>query len=202
MKKAVTYENGQVFQHFGHTERFKIYEVEDGAVTASQVVDTAGSGHGALAGFLRARGVQTLICGGIGVGRCLAGALPARLAGRVRDEAMLKVSLIIPLIGSLLLLAGFLCTAPLWYAVLALFVTIVPLSVMGTASFSLALSREGKYAGSASALLGFSQMILGGAMMPLVGIAGPDNPLPMAVLMLAGYTLSLLVYSTLIRSPS
>ena len=64
MKIAVTYENGQVFQHFGHTERFKIYEVEDGAVTASQVVDTAGSGHGALAGFLRERGVQTLICGG------------------------------------------------------------------------------------------------------------------------------------------
>lgn len=55
MKIAVTYENGQVFQHFGHTERFKIYEVEDGAVTASQVVDTAGSGHGALAGFLRER---------------------------------------------------------------------------------------------------------------------------------------------------
>ena len=68
MKIAVTYENGQVFQHFGHTERFKIYEVEDGAVTASQVVDTAGSGHGALAGFLRERGVQTLICGGIGGG--------------------------------------------------------------------------------------------------------------------------------------
>ena len=79
----------------------------------------------------------SLIFGGIGVGLFLAGALPARLAGRVRDEAMLKVSLIIPLIGSLLLLAGFLCTAPLWYAVLALFVTIVPLSVMGTASFSL-----------------------------------------------------------------
>ena len=68
MKIAVTYENGQVFQHFGHTERFKLYEVEDGAVTASQVVDTAGSGHGALAGFLRERGVQTLICGGIGGG--------------------------------------------------------------------------------------------------------------------------------------
>ena len=68
MKIAVTYENGQVFQQFGHTERFKIYEVEDGAVTASQVVDTAGSGHGALAGFLRERGVQTLICGGIGGG--------------------------------------------------------------------------------------------------------------------------------------
>ena len=68
MKIAVTYENGQVFQHFGHTEAFKIYTVEDGKVLSSQICPTNGSGHGALAGFLRAQGVDTLICGGIGGG--------------------------------------------------------------------------------------------------------------------------------------
>ncbi len=68
MKIAVTYENGQVFQHFGHTEQFKLYDVENGAVVSAQVVDTNGSGHGALAGFLRERGVDALICGGIGGG--------------------------------------------------------------------------------------------------------------------------------------
>lgn len=68
MKIAVTYENGQVFGHFGHTAQFKLYEAADGAVTASEVVDTNGSGHGALAGFLRTHGVDTLICGGIGGG--------------------------------------------------------------------------------------------------------------------------------------
>ncbi len=68
MKIAVTYENGQVFQHFGHTEQFKVYTVEDGKVTGSEVVDTNGSGHGALAGFLKKLGVNTLICGGIGGG--------------------------------------------------------------------------------------------------------------------------------------
>ncbi|WP_297212472.1 NifB/NifX family molybdenum-iron cluster-binding protein [uncultured Flavonifractor sp.] len=68
MKLAVTYENGQVFQHFGHTEQFKLYEVEDGKVVSAQVVDTNGSGHGALAGFLAAQGVEALICGGIGGG--------------------------------------------------------------------------------------------------------------------------------------
>ena len=52
MRIAVTYENGQIFQHFGHTEQFKLYDVEDGKVTGSQVVDTNGQGHGALAGFL------------------------------------------------------------------------------------------------------------------------------------------------------
>ena len=68
MKIAVTYENGQIFQHFGHTEQFKVYEVENGAVASSQVVNTNGSGHGALAGLLKALGVDTLICGGIGGG--------------------------------------------------------------------------------------------------------------------------------------
>ena len=68
MKIAVTYENGQVFQHFGHTEQFKIYNVADGKILSSQVVDTNGSGHGALGGFLADMGVDTLICGGIGGG--------------------------------------------------------------------------------------------------------------------------------------
>lgn len=68
MRIAVTYENGSIFQHFGHTEQFKLYEVEDGRVVSSQVVDTNGSGHGALAGFLREYGVDALICGGIGGG--------------------------------------------------------------------------------------------------------------------------------------
>lgn len=68
MKIAVTYENGRVFQHFGHSEAFKIYEVENGAVQSSAVVPAGGAGHGALAGFLKERGVQALICGGIGAG--------------------------------------------------------------------------------------------------------------------------------------
>lgn len=72
MKIAVTYDNGQVFQHFGHTEEFKIYDIKDGAVENSEVVNTMGSGHGALAGFLNEKGVDTLICGGIGGGAQMA----------------------------------------------------------------------------------------------------------------------------------
>lgn len=68
MRIAVTYENGQIFQHFGHTEAFKIYDVEDDKVVASEVVSTNGSGHGALGGFLFNNKVDVLICGGIGVG--------------------------------------------------------------------------------------------------------------------------------------
>ena len=68
MRIAVTYENGEVFQHFGHTEQFKLYDVADGRIVGEQTVGTNGSGHGALAGFLKTAEVDALICGGIGMG--------------------------------------------------------------------------------------------------------------------------------------
>ena len=66
MRIAVTYQAGMVFQHFGHTEQFKLYDVENGKIVSSQVVDTNGQGHGALSGFLAQANVDVLICGGIG----------------------------------------------------------------------------------------------------------------------------------------
>ena len=68
MRIAVTYENGEVFQHFGHTEKFKFYDVQNDKITAEEVVNAAGDGHGALAGFLKQHQVDALICGGIGMG--------------------------------------------------------------------------------------------------------------------------------------
>ena len=142
--------------------------------------------------------VFSLIFGGIGAGLLLSGALPARLAGRVADVKMLHISLLVPLIGSVLLLLAF--SAGMGMAVIlpVLFLTIVPLSVMGAASFSLALSRQGKNAGSASALIGFFSMILGGCMMPLVGIAGENTAIPMCVIMLSGYGLGYVVFRIMI----
>ena len=72
MKIAIAYEAGNVYPHFGHTAAFKLYDVESGAIVSEQVVDTCGSGHGALAGFLADLGVQALICGGIGGGARMA----------------------------------------------------------------------------------------------------------------------------------
>ncbi|KIR03136.1 hypothetical protein P261_01951 [Lachnospiraceae bacterium TWA4] len=68
MRIAVTYENGEIFQHFGHTEAFKVYDVEDGKIVNEQVIGTNGQGHGALAGFLSQGQIDVLICGGIGGG--------------------------------------------------------------------------------------------------------------------------------------
>ena len=72
MRVAVTYENGEIFQHFGHTAQFKVYEIEAGKIVASEIVDTNGSGHGALAGLLNVMKVDALICGGIGGGAQMA----------------------------------------------------------------------------------------------------------------------------------
>ena len=88
MKIAVTYENGQIFQHFGHTAHFKLYEVEDGKIVNTEVVDTNGSGHGALAGLLSSLNADVLICGGIGGGAQMALAQTGiKLFGGVHGDA-------------------------------------------------------------------------------------------------------------------
>ena len=88
MRIAVTYENGMIFQHFGHTEQFKFYDIENGQVIKTQIVDTNGRGHGALAGFLTQEGIDVLICGGIGGGAQAALSVAGiRLFGGVSGEA-------------------------------------------------------------------------------------------------------------------
>lgn len=68
MKIAVTYDNGEIFQHFGKTGQFKVYQIEEKKIASTEVVDTEGNGHGALADFLKGLGADTVICGGIGEG--------------------------------------------------------------------------------------------------------------------------------------
>ena len=101
MKIAVTYDNGNIFQHFGRAESFKVYDVEDNKVVSSEVIGSNGVGHGALAGLLADRAVDVLICGGIGGGaqQALADAGVELVAGAEGDadqavEAYLKGELI------------------------------------------------------------------------------------------------------------
>ena len=68
MKIAATYDNGNIFQHFGRTEYFKVYDVEDNKIIGSRVVGSNGVGHGALAGLLADQDIKVLICGGLGGG--------------------------------------------------------------------------------------------------------------------------------------
>lgn len=101
MKIAVTYDNGNIFRHFGRTESFKVYEVEDNKVVSSEVIGSNGVGHGALAGLLSEQSVDVLICGGIGGGaqQALAEAGVELVAGAEGDvdqavEAYLRGELI------------------------------------------------------------------------------------------------------------
>lgn len=85
---AIPYQNGQIFQHFGHTEQFKLYQVEDGKITNKMLIPTNGSGHGALAGLLSRLKVEALICGGIGGGAQMALAeADIQLYGGVQGDA-------------------------------------------------------------------------------------------------------------------
>ena len=68
MRIAVTYDNGNIFQHFGHTSQFKVYDIENNQIINEQIIDTQGQGHGALATFLNNAQADILICGGIGGG--------------------------------------------------------------------------------------------------------------------------------------
>ena len=88
MSIAVTYENGEIFQHFGHTKQFKVYDVAEGQILCAQIIDTGSSGHGALAGVLNAVQADVLICGGIGGGAQMALAEAGiRLFGGVSGNA-------------------------------------------------------------------------------------------------------------------
>jgi len=88
MKIAITYKDGQVFQHFGHTEQFKIYNLENGEIVSSKVISTQGSGHSALAGMLAILKVEALICGGIGGGaRDALDKAGIRIYGGVKGDA-------------------------------------------------------------------------------------------------------------------
>ena len=94
MRIAVTYEDGYIFQHFGHTAQFKIYEVADGKVVSSQLIDSNGRGHGALAGLLSGLNADVLICGGIGGGAQMAlRQAGIRLYGGVSGDADEAVAL-------------------------------------------------------------------------------------------------------------
>ncbi len=93
MRIAVTYESGNIFQHFGHTEQFKVYDIEDGKIVKTEVIDTNGQGHGALAGVLVALQTDALICGGIGGGAQMALAENGiKLYGGVSGDADVAVN--------------------------------------------------------------------------------------------------------------
>ena len=88
MRLAVPFDHGEIYGHFGRTAQFKLYDLTDGRIVSTAIVDTMGNGHGALTGFLKAYAVDALICGGIGGGAQAALAeANIRLIGGVQGNA-------------------------------------------------------------------------------------------------------------------
>jgi DHA1 family bicyclomycin/chloramphenicol resistance-like MFS transporter len=142
--------------------------------------------------------VYSGIFGGIGICIAVAGIVPARLAGRVPEVSLLAWALIQAVVGAVLLLICIVLQAPLICVLLSLLVIIPMISVMGASSFSLAMRANGRMAGSASALIGFFSMVSGGIMAPLVGINGPEDALPMGIIVLLGTLGALSVFVVMI----
>lgn len=139
------------------------------------------------------------IFGSIGVGMLFLGPIPAKLAGRVTDSKMLFTAMSIQLISSILLLTSFIAMPSFLLVLVLLAGCVMPIAIIGTVSFSMALNRQGKNAGSASALLGFFSMFLGAVMMPAAGWFGTNIGLSMSVIMVVGFCLAMLCYCVMIK---
>ena len=135
--------------------------------------------------------VYSYIFGFIGLGLLFMGSPAGQTVRYGKRRVHAAAALWGHLTGAVLFLAGVLLSAPLWYSMVSLFIAIVPLSVLGASSTSMALESCGKNAGSASAILGFSSMVLGGVLMPAAGAMGENSALPMALIMVCCFALRL-----------
>lgn len=134
-----------------------------------------------------------------GIALMITGIIVGRLTGHIPDWKILRFSLVQATVFSIFLLLAFWFDLPVLCIIVLLLLTISPLSAISTSSFSMAMQAQGKVAGGASALIGFFSMISGAVMAPVVGIAGDQTAMPMAIIMVLGETGALLCYYYLIR---
>ena len=142
----------------------------------------------------------SLIFGGLSCSLVVAGVLPMKLAGKISELKMLAWAVCQALVGGILFMLCVIAGASIELTILSLFVMIPMGSVIGATSFSLSMRNHGKEAGAASAFLGSLPMLAGGLMTPLVGIAGNQNAMPMAIIILVGEILALVIFWKLIYS--
>ena len=130
-----------------------------------------------------------------GINSCgivLASAISSRVSNVITAKQLLTFSLWQLTIGSLLFLVSMIFDWSLIPVTTILFFTVCTVSLFGSASFSMAMTKYGKMAGSASAILGFASMFAAGIVSPLVGIGGGHTGVPMGITMLVCSVLSLL----------
>lgn len=143
--------------------------------------------------------VFSYIFGINGIALMITGIIVGRVTGHIPDWKILRFSLIQAVAGSILLFLAFLFHASIYLIIVLLLITVSTVSSISTSSFSMAMQAQGKVAGGASALIGFFSMISGAVMAPIVGIAGDQTAIPMAIIMVLGEAGAFLFYYFMIR---
>ncbi|AXI08904.1 MFS transporter [Oceanobacillus zhaokaii] len=141
----------------------------------------------------------SLIFAANGVGIIITAQLTSKLANKLEEATLLLTGIMISVIGSILLLIVVSFSLPLWAIIPALFLVVSSVGMVGTASFSLGMERQGKSAGSASAFLGILPFGGGALVSPLVGIGGEHTSLPMGIVIIICSMMALLVYFTMVK---
>ncbi len=157
------------------------YALSSGLASASMFAYIAGSPFVVEEIYGASPQVFSLIFGVNALGIVTMGQVSARLVGRVGARRLLATGFTCSFVGALLLLAAVLANAGLLGVLPALFIVVSSIGLIGPNAIALALADHPRSAGSASALMGVFQFIIGGAVAPLVGIAGTTTALPMAL---------------------
>ncbi|TDM12798.1 multidrug effflux MFS transporter [Macrococcus lamae] len=119
-----------------------------------------------------------------GVGLILFSQITSRLVDRISELRILKLGQNIQFIGMIMTAIVLLLHLPVWLLFVSFFLLIAPVSMIGTTGFSLAMQVQQQGAGSASAILGLTQFLIGGLLSPLVGLMGEDSFIPFLIIII------------------
>ncbi len=193
---------GQVMRTYGRLaadRSFAGYALASGLLFASMFAYISGSSFALQGVYGLSPQAYSVVFGVNGVGIVLAGQLNGRLVGRVRERALLLSGLLLGVVGGAFVLASALLRAPLAFLLVSLFLLVSSIGLVMPNASSLALASHARSAGSASALLGVLQFVVGAAATPLVGLGGPGTAVPMAATMAGFAVLALVAFLALTR---
>ncbi|WIV57431.1 multidrug effflux MFS transporter [Amycolatopsis nalaikhensis] len=193
---------GQVMRTYGRLaldRSFAGYALASGLLFASMFAYISGSSFALQGVYGLSPQAYSVVFGANGVGIVLAGQLNGRLVGRVRERVLLRSGLLLGVVGGISVLAAAVFHAPLALLLVSLFLLVSSIGLVMPNASSLALASHARSAGSASALLGVLQFVVGAAATPLVGLGGPGTAIPMAATMAGFALLALLAFTALTR---
>ena len=125
------------------------------------------------------------------------------LVKRYSPVSVLTFGVLLAVTGAITLLVLMVLGVGGWFAFMApLFVVISAAGLSFPNAPAIALNRHGESAGTAAAMLGASQFMIGGAIAPLVGALDNGTPVPMAAIMVGTTGLATALFWSARRSLS